>query len=224
MRLPALGPFRRWLDRELGTRDPEPGTAGKARPFWRFYAVPVAVMVLAYIVPMGAATVAVRAGDPQALQARQELLKRVGSTAPIATAAAQLRGGRLVRATLTVFLWNFVVGALAMSTLVGGLFFALPPLVAVGRGVMLGLLYDPTAFAGARSIVAIGTGVLELPTYMIAGALGIRLGLAWLLPPRRERLREVWEHARWSIPALGLLLILAAVWEVGGIALVGPRQ
>lgn len=197
--------------------------AGKVRPFWRFYATPVVVMVLAYVLPMAAATVAVRAGDPQALKARQELLKRVGSTAPIATAAAQLRAGHHVRATLTVFLWNLGVGALAMSTLVGGLFFALPPMVAVGRGVMLGLLYDPTALAGARGIVVIGTGLLELPTYMIAGALGMRLGLAWLLPPRRERLREVWDHARWSLPAVALLLLLAAIWEVGGIALVGPR-
>lgn len=197
--------------------------AGKVRPFWRFYATPVVVMVLAYIVPMAAATVAVRAGDPQALKARQELVKRVGSTAPIATAAAQLRAGHHVRATLTVFLWNFGVGALAMSTLVGGLFFVLPPMVAVGRGVMLGLLYDPTALAGPHAIVVIGTGLLELPTYMIAGALGMRLGLAWLLPPRRERLREVWDHARWSLPAVALILLLAAIWEVGGIALVGPR-
>ncbi len=195
----------------------------KRRSFWRFYAGPVLVMVLAYVLPMAAATVAVRAGDPQALKARQELLARVGSAGPIAAAAAHIRAGRYVRATLTVFLWNFVVGALAMSTLVGGLFFVLPPLVGAGRGVMLGLLYHPATFVGARAVVAVGTGVLELPTYIIAGALGMRLGLAWLVPPRRERLREVWEHARWSLPAVALLLLLAAVWEVGGIALVGAR-
>ena len=195
----------------------------KSRSFWRFYAAPVAVMVLAYVLPMGATTVAVRAGDPQALKARQVLMDRVGAAGPIGTIARQFRAGQYARATLTVFLWNFVVGALAMSTLVGGVFFLFPPLVAMGRGVMLGLLYDPAAFEGARGVVAIGTALLELPNYMIAGALGMRLGLAWLVPPRRERLREVWDHARWSLPAVALLLLLAAVWEVAGIALLGAR-
>jgi hypothetical protein len=195
----------------------------KPRSFWQFYAVPVTVMVLAYILPMAATTLAVRSGDSQALKARQALLERVKDVGPIAAAAGQLRAGRYVRATLTVFLWNLGMGALAMSTLVGGLFFIMPPLVAVGRGVMLGLLYDPGTFTGARGVVAVGTALLELPTYIIAGALGMRLGLAWLFPPRRERLREVWEHARWSLPAVVLLLFLAAVWEVGGIALVGAR-
>ncbi len=194
-----------------------------SRSFWRFYAAPVAVMVLAYVLPMAATTVAVRAGDPQVLKVRQEVMGKVGGVGPIGTIARQFRAGQYARATLTVFLWNFVVGALAMSTLVGGVFFLLPPLVAMGRGVMLGLLYDPAAFQGAHGVVAIGTGLLELPNYMIAGALGMRLGLAWLVPARRERLREVWEHARWSLPAVALLLLLAAVWEVGGLALVGPR-
>ena len=194
-----------------------------SRPFWRFYAAPVAVMVFAYVLPMAATTVAVRAGDPQVLKMRQEVMDKVGGVGPIGTIARQFRAGQYVRATLTVFLWNFVVGAFAMSTLVGGVFFLFPPLVAMGRGVMLGLLYDPAAFEGARGVVAIGTGLLELPNYMIAGALGMRLGLAWLVSPRRERLREVWEHARWSLPAVALLLLLAAVWEVGGLALVGPR-
>ena len=208
-------------NREPGTGNREP--AMTSRSFWRFYAVPIAVMVLAYIVPMASTTLAVRAGDPQALKARQQVLERVKAAGPIAAAAGQLRAGRYVRATLTVFLWNLGVGALAMSTLVGGLFFVLPPMVAMGRGVMLGLLYDPATFEGARAVVAVGTGLLELPTYIMAGALGMRLGLAWLVPPRRERLHEVWEHARWSLPAVALLLLLAAVWEVGGIALVGPR-
>ena len=196
----------------------------KSRSFWRFYAVPVLVMVLAYALPMAATAVAVRAVEPQAVRLRKELVEKIGSAGPIAATAAHLRAGRFVRATLTVFLWNFAVGAVAMSALVGGLFFVLPPMVAMGRGVMLGLLYDPATFVGAHGIVAIGTGALELPAYMIAGALGMRLGLAWLLPPRRERMREVWDQARWSIHAVALQLLVAAVWEVGGIALVGPRR
>ena len=195
----------------------------KSRSFWQFYAAPVVVMLLAYLVPMALTVGGLRAGEPQVLKMRQELLGKVGSVGPIATVTRQLRAGRTVRATLTVFLWNFVVGAIAMSTLVGGVFFALPPVVAMGRGVMLGLLYDPASFEGPRGILVLITGLLELPNYMMAGALGIRLGLAWLLPPRRERLREVWEHAKWSIPAMGLLLFLAAVWEVGGIAFLSRR-
>lgn len=200
----------------------EPATRNvKQRTFWQFYAAPVALMVLAYVLPMGASAAAVRAGDPQALRARQELLAKIGSVGPIAPIARQFREGRYARAVLMVFLWNFGAGALAMSLLVGGVFFLFPPVVAMGRGMMLGLLVDPAAFAGARGIVTMVTGVLELPAYMIAGALGMRLGLAWLLPPRRDRLREVWEHARWSVPAVALQLLVAALWEVGGLALLG---
>jgi uncharacterized membrane protein SpoIIM required for sporulation len=189
----------------------------KRRSFWQFYAAPVGIMVLAYLLPMAASMGGIRAGEPAFLRMRQELRLKVGTAFPIATATRQIQGGRYVRATITVFLWNFGVGAVAMSTLIGGVFFALPPMVAAGRGAMIGLLFDPASFEGARGLVALITGALELPNYIMAGALGMRLGLAWLLPPRRERVREVWEHARWSIPAIGLLLLLAAMWEVGGI-------
>lgn len=192
------------------------------RSFTRFYAAPVLIMVLAYMLPMAAVSAAVRAGDPQVLKARQEVMSRMASVGPIAAVARQLREGRYVRATLTVFVWNFGVAALAVSILAGGVFFAVPPLVGVTRGVLLGLLYDPSAFEGARGLVVVGTALLELPPYMIAGALGMRLGLAWLFPPRSERLREAWEHARWTIPAVALLLLVAAVWEVAGLALVSP--
>jgi stage II sporulation SpoM-like protein len=195
----------------------------KTRSFWQFYAAPLAVMVLAYVLPLATATTAVRAGDPQAMRMRQEVLRRVGAAGPVVAAARLIEGGRTVRAGFIVFLWNFVMGAVVMSTLVGGVFFVFPPMVAMGRGLMLGLLYDPATFEGARGVVAAVTGALELPAYMIAGALGMRLGLAWLLPPRRDRLLEVWDQAKSSIPAIALMLLVAAAWEVGGIVLVGAR-
>ena len=74
----------------------------KRRTFWQFYGGPVAVMVLAYLVPMAAAGAAVRAGEPQALLARAEMVRRVGQALPIATATRQIRAGQYVRATLTV--------------------------------------------------------------------------------------------------------------------------
>lgn len=193
------------------------------RSFTRFYAVPVLIMLAAYMLPMVAVGAAVRSGDPQILQAREDVMSRIASVGPIATVTRQLHEGRYLRAVLTVFAWNFGVAALAVSILAGGICFAVPPLVGVSRGVLLGLLYDPSSLEGGRALVAIGTAALELPPYMIAGALGMRLGLAWLRPPRRERLREVWDHARWTIPAVALLLLVAAVWEVVGLALVGPK-
>jgi hypothetical protein len=194
-----------------------------SRSFTRFYAAPVVIMVLAYMLPMAAVGAAVRSGDPQVLKARQEVMSRIGSAGPIATVARQLHEGRYVRAVLTVFAWNFGVAALGVSILAGAVCFAVPPLVGVTRGVLLGLLYEPSALEGGRAVVAVGTAVLELPPYMIAGALGMRLGLAWLFPPRRERLEEAWEHARWTVPVVALLLFVAAVWEVVGLALVGPK-
>jgi hypothetical protein len=194
------------------------------RSFLRFYAAPVAIMVLAYVLPMAVVGAAVRAGDPEMLKLKQEVAGHMTSVGPIAAVAGQMREGRYVRAILTIFAWNFGVAAVALSVLAGGVFFALPPVVGVSRGVLLGLFYDPSAFEGARGVVTIGTALLELPPYMIAGALGMRLGLAWLLPPRKERLLEAWGHARWTIPVVAGALLVAAVWEVTGLALVGPRH
>jgi hypothetical protein len=194
------------------------------RSLLRFYAVPVAIMVLAYVLPMAVVGAAVRAGDPEMLKLRQEISGQMAAVGPIAAVARHMREGRYARATFTVFAWNFGVAALTLSILAGGVFFALPPLVGVSRGVLLGLFYDPSAFEGARGVVVIGTALLELPPYMIAGALGMRLGLAWLRPPRKERLREAWGHARWTIAVVAGLLLVAAVWEVMGLALVGPRR
>ncbi len=190
----------------------------------RFYALPLSIMVLAYVLPMAGVGAAVRAGDPEMLKLRQEIASHMASAGPIAAVARHMRDGRYVRATFTVFAWNFGVAALVLSFLAGGVFFALPPLVGMSRGVLLGLFYDPSAFEGARGLVTIGTAILELPPYMIAGALGMRLGLAWLLPPRGERLREAWGYARWTIPLVAVLLLVAAIWEVTGLALVGPRH
>ena len=198
-------------------------SGAKRRSVWQFYAAPVVVMVLAYLLPMASAAMAIHLGDPKALAMRNQLVKAVSAKGPIAVVARQIHAGRYVRATLTVFLWNFLMGAVVMSTLVGGACFLLPPLVASGRGLMLGLLFDAASYRGAQGLVTIGTGILELPNYVLAGALGVRLGLAWLRLPRRERLREVWEQAKWSLPAVGLLLLLAAVWEVGGIFLLMRR-
>ncbi len=189
----------------------------KRRSFWQFYAVPVAIMLLAYLVPMVTGATVVRAGYPWATKMREEVVRQVDKAAPIAAATRDIQAGRYVRAGLIVFLWNFVMGAVVMSTLVGGVFFLLPPVVALLRGMGLGLLYDPAIFQGAHGITVMVTGALELPNYMIAGALGMRLGLAWLMPPRRERLREVCEQAKFSLPAVALMLLLAAIWEVGGI-------
>lgn len=184
------------------------------------------VMAVAYLVPMllGASLVVAGAPGFRELQAAAE--SRVIQAEPIVTIARLLREGRLLAAITLTFAWNFGVAACLASTAIGVLF-PLPPLLGLLRGFLIGVVFaGRIPLLSVHGLVMGGTFLLEIGAYVLAGALGMRIGLALLprrgqAPPLRERLGEALADLRHLLPVVAFLLLLGAIWENGGLFLLG---
>lgn len=184
------------------------------------------VMAAAYLLPMLLAASLVAADAPgfRDLQAQTEA--RVIHAEPIATIARLLAERRLLAAIALTFAWNFVVAA-CLTSIAAGVFFPLPPLLGLLRGFFVGLLFaGRLRLTSLQGLVMGGTFLLEIGAYVLAGALGMRLGLA-LVPrrgaasPLRARLADALADLRHLLPVVALLLLLGAVWENAGLFLLG---
>jgi len=182
------------------------------------------VMAVAYLVPMLLAASLVVAGAPGFRELQADLEGRVIQAEPIATIARLLGERRLLAAIALTFAWNFGIAACLASIAIGVLF-PLPPLLGLLRGFLIGVV-----FAGRLRLFSLyglvmgGTFLLEIGAYVLAGALGMGVGLA-LLPRRgqapllRERLAEALADLRHLLPVVALLLLLGAIWENAGLFL-----
>lgn len=182
------------------------------------------VMAVAYLVPMLLAASLVVAGAPGFRELQADLEGRVIQAEPIATIARLLGERRLLYAVALTFAWNFGVAACLASTAVGVLF-PLPPLLGLLRGFLIGVVFaGRLRLFSLHGLVMGGTFLLEIGAYVLAGALGMRIGLA-LLPRRgqapllRERLAEALADLRHLLPVVALLLLLGAIWENAGLFL-----
>lgn len=182
------------------------------------------VMAVAYLVPMLLAASLVVAGAPGFRELQADLEGRVIQAEPIATIARLLGERRLLYAVALTFAWNFGVAACLASTAVGVLF-PLPPLLGLLRGFLIGVVFaGRLRLFSLHGLVMGGTFLLEIGAYVVAGALGMRIGLA-LLPRRgqapllRERLAEALADLRHLLPVVALLLLLGAIWENAGLFL-----
>ncbi|MEK7367071.1 MAG: stage II sporulation protein M [candidate division NC10 bacterium] len=182
------------------------------------------VMAVAYLVPMLLAASLVVAGAPGFRELQADLEGRVVQAEPIVTIARLLGERRLLYAVALTFAWNFGVAACLASTAVGVLF-PLPPLLGLLRGFLIGVVFaGRLRLFSLHGLVMGGTFLLEIGAYVVAGALGMRIGLA-LLPRRgqapllRERLAEALADLRHLLPVVALLLLLGAIWENAGLFL-----
>jgi len=182
------------------------------------------VMAAAYLVPMLLAASLVAGGAPGFRELQAEAEARVILAWPIATIAGFLGEGRLLPAIALTFAWNFGVAACLASTAVGVLF-PLPPLLGLVRGFLIGVVFaGRLPLFSLQGLVMGGTFLLEIGAYVLAGAIGMRIGLALLprrgqAPLRRERLAEALVDLRRLLPVVALLLLLGAIWENTGIFL-----
>jgi uncharacterized membrane protein SpoIIM required for sporulation len=103
--------------------------------------------------------------------------------------------------------------------------FPLPPLVGALRGFLIGVMFaGRLRLFSLHGLVMGGTFLLEIGAYILAGALGMRVGLALLprrgeAPPLRVRLAEPLTDLRYLLPVVALLLLLGAIWENAGLFL-----
>ncbi|MGH7376829.1 MAG: stage II sporulation protein M [Candidatus Methylomirabilales bacterium] len=182
------------------------------------------VMAVAYLVPMLLAASLVVAGAPGFRELQADLEGRVVQAEPIVTIARLLGERRLLYAVALTFAWNFGVAACLASTAIGVLF-PLPPLLGLLRGFLIGVVFaGRLRLFSLHGLVMGGTFLLEIGAYVLAGALGMRVGLALLprrgeVPPLRERLAEALADLRHLLPVVALLLLLGAIWENAGLFL-----
>jgi hypothetical protein len=182
------------------------------------------LMAAAYLAPMILAMILVAADTPGVREFQMQVRAGVLQAGPIPAIGRFLGEGRLLAAIALTFAWNFGVAACIGSIAVGVLF-PLPPLVAVLRGFLIGFVFaDRLMFLFPQILVMGGTFLLEIGAYVLAGALGLRLGLA-ILPPWRtahslgERMEGVVSDFRHLFPVVAALLLLGAIWENAGIFL-----
>jgi len=140
---------------------------------------------------------------------------------PIADVLSLLQDGRVAQAVGYTFAWNFGVAAILFSTGVGVIFF-LPPLIGAWRGFLVGILFHGQVASLPVTILLVGTFLLEIGAYVVAGAAGMGLGFA-LLPSRssgedfRHRTGRAFRDILTVYPLVAGMLFCGALWEIIGI-------
>ncbi len=125
-----------------------------------------------------------------------------------------------------IFVNNLQASAIALF---GGLILGLGPFfVVITNGFILGFILVSifavpiNDLAQSFTIVLTGLlphGILEIPAFLLAGALGLKLGIDWLRKENKgQRFKTLWQNIKYvfikGIPAVVLLLFIAALIEV----------
>ncbi len=108
--------------------------------------------------------------------------------------------------------------AVALSAAFSGVAFAIPAIVTLlHNGVMFGAVSRLETELDVLAAFVIPHGILEIPAIVVAGAVGIHLGIAvwraWRGQMSRNTLAATFERAFWVLIALGFVLALAAAIE-----------
>ena len=168
--------------------------------------LPILWIALTYLVGASTGAVLVHAHNRFALNCRDSLVGRASQSDP---ASIALSRGHWVRAASEDFAGNLLAGAVPSTIM--GLSVALPFPVAAYRGWVGGIvsidgrhrsrLADPRECAYYAGVL-----VLQLIPYTLAGAAGVRLGLAFVFP------RSRWAYSSpqrwWGLPAEGVRDVL----------------
>lgn len=152
--------------------------------------LPILWVALAYLAGVSTGLLSVHAHNSFALNYRDGL---VGGAYRSDPAAVALSRGHWVRAAAADFAGNLLAGAVPSTIM--GLSVVLPLPLAAYRGWIGGIVsvdgHHKSRLAHARECVYyLGVLALQLIPYTLAGAAGIRLGLAFVLP-----------HSRWAYPS-----------------------
>jgi Stage II sporulation protein M len=164
--------------------------------------LPILWVALAYLVGVLTGALSVHAHNSFALNYRDGLVGRAYQSDP---AALALSRGHWVRAAAADFAGNLLAGAAPSSIM--GLSVALPFPLAVYRGWVGGIVsvdnHHTSRLAHARECAYyLGVLALQLIPYTLAGAAGVRLGLAVVLP--RSRWAYSSQQLWLSLPAEGI--------------------
>lgn len=166
---------------------------------------------------------------PLAIELRESMMQAVATEQPFTIVLEALTGGQLTLAILLTFTINLVAGAFLYTTLPG----VVPLLGGLGtvaitiwRGFVIGITYyELFNVSAAVTVVAVGTLILELGGYVFSGAAGINISLSSIFPRRYQvdnrwkAFQKAWKDAGRVYVLVAVLLILGALWEIGGLFL-----
>jgi hypothetical protein len=164
--------------------------------------LPILWIAVTYLVGASTGAILVHAHNRFALNCRDRLVGRAYQSDP---AAIALSRGHWVRAAADDFAGNLLAGAVTSTIM--GLSVVLPFPAAAYRGWVGGMVsvngHHTSRLADPRECAYyLGVLVLQLIPYTLAGAAGVRLGLAFVLP------RSRWSYSspqRWlGLPAEGI--------------------
>ena len=199
---------------------------GISAALWRTR-LPILWMGLAYLAGTLTGAIAVHAHNNFALDYRDRLVGRAYKSDPAATLFLR---GRWVRAAGADFAGNLLAGAVPSTIM--GLSVALPFPFAVYRGWVGGIVSVDGQHASRLArphecAYYLGVLILQLIPYTLAGAAGVRLGLAFLLPRGR------WGYPsqqRWlGLPAEGIhdvlriYLLVVPMFLIASVVEFAPR-
>ncbi len=112
----------------------------------------------------------------------------------------------------------------SFSVLLFSFFLGLPPLIGlIGNGSLLGVVAFILSEQGIKIIPffifgVLPHGIFELPAFFISASLGLKIGYHIIFPypgcGRLETLKQLWQEIVRMVPAIFLLLLIAAAVEV----------
>jgi hypothetical protein len=129
--------------------------------------------------------------------------------------------GSVLLMFLFIFCFNLAIGAFAVVTLPGFLFFPLSAALLTFRAVLWGLILSP--LPQGLFLVALPTLVLEGEAYVLAAAVGTTVGYSWLTRPkdltRSKAFTDTFKRDVSAYVFVILLLLTAAAVESATIML-----
>ena len=165
-------------------------------------------------------------GVPAVLTLREEQMKELQNLMYLKPLTGPLASSLLLKIGYTAF-FNIVLGAFISTTVFGVVFF-FPYIIAVWRGFIIGMLFYGLDAAPFKSTVFYGTFLLEFGAYSISSAIGTDIGLGLIWPGRKgtesrmEAFRASVADAKKLYFLIALILVVAAVWEIGWLHYLGP--
>ena len=186
----------------------------RLRPF-------ILIMAGCYLLSTISGSLLVSLGVDPLAHFQAQALGAVAAARPIGKVLSLLKDGEVAQAVGYTFVWNFGVAAILFSTVTGVIFF-LPPIIGVWRGLLVGILFHGQVGSLPVATLLVGTFLLEIGAYVVAGAAGMGLGFA-LLPRRsrgedfRHRTGRAFRDIFTVYPLVAGMLFCGALWEIIGI-------
>lgn len=155
---------------------------------------------------------------------KDSFMSEIESSQAISDIAMALKQKNILYAVSYTAAYNSIFGAFLTTTLIGVLF-PLPILVMMERGILIGLLYGSINGNIYYYILLIGTIILEFGAYVLSASLGVNIGLSFFWP-KKFGAKSRWEafkiscrQALEAYPLIILILVISAIWEIGGLFL-----